>query len=78
MDYVRVDFDDCYIYLENTVWTVGWLPTQWEYRAKELLKPPMWNYKRIKRMSKLPLDKKVKVWYNKSRRRNKNETDCVY
>lgn len=65
MNFVRVDFKDCYIYLENTVWAVGWLPSQWEYRAKELLKPPMWGYKRIKRMSKLPLDKQVNVWYNK-------------
>lgn len=69
MDYARVDFDDCYIYLENNTWAVGWLPSKWEYRAKELLKLPMWRYKRIKRMTKLPLDKKVNVWYHKSRKR---------
>ena len=69
MDYVRVDFDDVYIYLENNTWAVSWFPNKWEYRAKELLKPPMWGYKRIKRMAKLPLDKKVNVWYNKSRKR---------
>lgn len=65
MDYVRVDFDDCYIYLENTIWAVGWHPSKREYRARELMRPPMWKYKRIKRMSKLPLDKTVNKWYNK-------------
>lgn len=52
MDYVRVDFDNYYIYLENTVWAVSWHPSKWEY-------------KRIKRMSKLPLDKTANRWYNK-------------
>ena len=75
MDFVRVDFSDCYIYLQNTVWTVGYYPSKGEYRAKELLKPPMWGYKRIKRMAKLPLDKKVNVWYNKGTK-GKEITQC--
>lgn len=73
MDYVRVDFDNCYIYLENTVWAVGWHPSKWEYRARELMQPPMWGYKRIKRMSKLPLDKTVNRWYNKGTKDTKRK-----
>ena len=65
MDYVRVDFDDCYIYLANTVPAVAWDGSD-EYRAKELLyQRPMWHYQRIKRMDVLSIDKKVNVWYNK-------------
>lgn len=68
MDYVRVDFEDSYIYLANTIPALAWDGSE-EYRAKELLyQRPMWAYKRIKRISKLPIDKKVNVWYNKSRK----------
>ena len=68
MDYVRVDFDNCYIYLANTVPAVAWNGSD-EYRARELLyQRPMWFYKRIKRMDTLPIDKKVNVWYNKVKR----------
>jgi hypothetical protein len=71
MDYVRVDFDDCYIYLQNDILAVAWnghgrTP---QYRATELLhQRPPWAYKRIKRISKLPIDKKVNVWYDKHRK----------
>ena len=73
MDYVRVDLDDCYIYLENNTLALDchWRAPQ--YRAKELLKKPAWWYKRIKRMSKLPIDKKVNVWYNKDTNQGGNE-----
>ena len=68
MDYVRVDFEDSYIYLANTILALAWNGSE-EYRAKELLyQIPMWHYQRIKRISKLPIDKKVNVWYNKSKR----------
>jgi hypothetical protein len=71
MDYVRVDFDDCYIYLQNNILGYAWdgdVCTP-QYRATELVRQrPMWAYKRIKRMSKLPIDKKVNVWYNKAKR----------
>lgn len=68
MDYVRVDFEDSYIYLANTILALAWNGSE-EYRAKELLyQRPMWHYQRIKRISKLPIDKKVNVWYNKSKR----------
>lgn len=65
MDYVRVDFEDSYIYLANTILALAWNGSE-EYRAKELLyQRPMWHYQRIKRMDVLPIDKKVNVWYNK-------------
>ena len=68
MDYVRVDFEDSYIYLANTILALAWDGSE-EYRAKELLyQRPMWHYQRIKRISKLPIDKKVNVWYNKTKR----------
>jgi hypothetical protein len=68
MDYVRVDFEGCYIYLANTILAVAGDGSE-EYRARELLyQRPMWHYQRIKRMSKLPIDKKVNVWYNKCRK----------
>ena len=68
MDYVRVDFEDSYIYLANTILALAWNGSE-EYRARELLyQRPMWHYQRIKRISKLPIDKKVNVWYNKSKR----------
>ena len=68
MDYVRVDFEDSYIYLANTILALAWNGSE-EYRARELLyQRPMWRYQRIKRISKLPIDKKVNVWYNKSKR----------
>lgn len=68
MDYVRVDFEDGYIYLANTILALAWDGSE-EYRARELLyQRPMWHYQRIKRISKLPIDKKVNVWYNKSKR----------
>lgn len=61
MDFVRVDFQDKYIYLENTILCTS------GYRAKELLEHS-WAYQRIKRMGKLPLDKKANIWYNKAKR----------
>ena len=69
MDYVRVDEQDSYIYLENdTLAKASDMQTP-QYRAHELLNArPKWWYIRIKRLSKLPLDKKVNVWYNKSRK----------
>lgn len=71
MDYVRVDFDDCYIYLQNNILGYAWdgdVCTP-QYRAIELVRQrPLWAYKRIKRISKLPIDKKVNVWYNKAKR----------
>ena len=64
--YVRVDFEDKYIYLKNNVWATGWHPNTWEYRAHELLfSSPHWYYQRIKKMLELPPDKKVNVWYFK-------------
>ena len=67
MDYVKVDTGKECIYLENdTLAYSADMKTQ-EYRAKELLKKPMWYYKRIKRISRLPIDKKVNVWYNKEK-----------
>lgn len=66
--YVRVDFEDKYIYLKNDTWAVGWYPNIWEYRAHELLfSKPCWGYQRIKRMLELPQDKKINVWYFKKR-----------
>lgn len=67
MTYVRVDFEDKYIYLKNDVRAIGYHPPgTWEYRAHELLfSRPRWYYKRIKRMSNLPQGKKVNVWYFK-------------
>jgi hypothetical protein len=65
MDYVRVDFADQYIYLENSVLAFSRDMKRKEYRAKELLfQRPMWRYKRIKRISKLPIDKTINVWYH--------------
>lgn len=69
MDYVRVDFDDCYIYLLNNILGFAWDGRTPQYRAIELVRQrPMWAYKRIKRMDVLPIDKKVNVWYNKTKR----------
>ena len=69
MDYVRVDERDGYIYLENNTLAKACDMRTPQYRAYELLTAkPMWNYIRIKRLSKLPLDKQVNVWYNKSKR----------
>lgn len=69
MDYVRVDFEDCYIYLQNNILGFAWDSRTPQYRAIELMhQRPMWAYKRIKRISKLPIDKKVNVWYNKYRK----------
>ena len=65
MDYVKVDIGKEYIYLENNTLAYSTDMKTQEYRAKELLRKPMWYYKRIKRISKLPIDKKVNVWYHK-------------
>ena len=75
MDYVRVDLDDCYIYLENNTLAYSADMKTQEYRAKELLKKPMWWYKRIKRISKLPIDKKVNVWYHKDTNQGGNTNE---
>ena len=67
MDYVKVDTGKEYIYLENDTLAYSVDMKTQEYRAKELLKKPMWYYKRIKRISRLPIDKKINVWYNKEK-----------
>ena len=64
--YVRVDFEDKYIYLKNDVLVTEWYPNT-EYRARELLRRPLWRYQRIKKMLELPRDKKINVWYFKKR-----------
>ena len=56
--YARVDFEDKYIYLKNGVLVKDWYPNT-EYRARELLRRPLWCYQRIKRMLELPRDKKL-------------------
>ena len=69
MSYVRVDFEDKYIYLVNNILGFASDCHTPQYRAIELVRQrPMWAYKRIKRISVLPLDKKVNVWYHKSRK----------
>lgn len=69
MSYVRVDFEDKYIYLVNNILGFACDGRTPQYRAIELVRQrPMWAYKRIKRISNLPLDKKVNVWYHKSRK----------
>ena len=75
-DYVRVDQIDKYIYFLNDtfVYTKNGHSV---YRSKYLLRA---NGKfpciRMKKISKLPLDKKVNVWYNKyAIKRNANLFD---
>jgi hypothetical protein len=69
MDYVRVDTIDGYIYLENKILAKACDMRTPQYRAIELLTArPMWEYQRIKRLKKLPIDKTVNVWYNKTKR----------
>lgn len=69
--YVRVDFEDKYIYLKNDVWAIKRPPNIWEYRAHELLfSRPRWYYQRIKKILELPRDKKINVWYSKHRQNN--------
>lgn len=66
LTYVRVDFEDKYIYLKNDVWASGSYTNIYEYRAHELLfSRPHWYYRRIKRILQSPPDKKVNVWYMK-------------
>ena len=69
MDYVRIDERDSYIYLENDTLAKACNMRTPQYRAHELLNArPMWGYIRFKRLSNLPIDKKVNVWYNKTKR----------
>lgn len=75
MDYVKVDIGKEYIYLENNTLAYSADMKTQEYRAKELLKKPMWWYKRIKRISKLPIDKKVNVWYHKDTNQGGNTNE---
>lgn len=60
-DYVRVDQVDKYIYFLNDTFLYNSV-----YRSKYLLRAKG-NFPcvRMKRISKLPIDKKVNVWYNK-------------
>ena len=71
MSYVRVDQEDKYIYFLNDI------PIYYSYYGKELVdyrsnyliqKKGRFPCIRMKRLPKLPLDKKVNVWYNKSKR----------
>lgn len=67
MDYVRVDFENCYIYLQNNILGTACDNRTPQYRAIELMRHhPMWAYKRIKRIPKLPIDKKANIWYHKA------------
>ena len=63
MSYVRVDQVDKYIYfLNDIVFESG------RVRSRYLLKAKRFPCIRMKKISDLPLDKKVNVWYHKSRK----------
>lgn len=69
MDYCRVDYDNCYEYLENDTPVYFYepfknKPTIIEYRNASLLKNN-YKYNRIKRLKALPPGKKINTLYHK-------------
>ena len=64
--YVRVDQVDRYIYFLNDTF----LSSGMVFRSKYLLRSEgRFPCIRMKQLSKLPIDKKVNVWYNKNTKR---------
>lgn len=66
--YVRVDQTDKYIYFLNDTPLYQGCEGM-VYRSKYLLRSKgRFPCTRMKQLSKLPIDKKVNVWYNKTKR----------
>ena len=72
--FVRVDQADRYIYfLNDTPLYQGY--EGMVYRSKYLLRSKgRFPCVRMKKLSKLPIDKKVNIWYNKGKKSRRNKS----